>query len=73
MKDLSEKEQTLSTIERFMQYPMYFTNFYGGTDVNLLIETLKYAIYAYDVRAIYLDNLQFMLSNKAKGYDKFDL
>jgi len=30
-------------------------------------------VYAYDISVICLDNMQFMLSNQAGGYQKFDL
>jgi twinkle protein len=49
-------------IESFEQHPLYFMNFFGSTPVELLFETLEYAIYAYDITFICLDNLQFMLS-----------
>lgn len=37
-------------------------NFYGSTPLELMFETLEYAIYAYDISLICLDNMQFMLS-----------
>lgn len=33
---------------------------------------MEYAVYAYDVEHIILDNLQFMLGTTFKGYEKFD-
>ena len=33
---------------------------------------MDYAIYAYDVEHIVLDNLQFMLSGQGKGFERFD-
>ena len=37
------------------------------------MQSLDHAIYAYDIQLICIDNLQFMLSNQAEGYSKFDL
>ena len=52
-------------VEQFEQYPLYFMNFYGSTPVDLMFETLDYAIYAYDIQLICIDNMQFMLSQQA--------
>lgn len=60
-------------IEEFEQHPLYFMNFYGSTPVDLMFETLDYAIYAYDIQLICIDNMQFMLSQQAQGPNKFDL
>lgn len=49
-------------MEGFEQFPLYFMNFYGSTPIELMFETLDYAIYAYDISLICLDNMQFMLS-----------
>jgi len=49
-------------IEQFEYYPLYFMNFYGSTPVDLLFETLDYAVYTYDIQFICIDNMQFMLS-----------
>lgn len=60
-------------MEQFEQYPLYFMNFYGSTPIDLMFETLDYAIYAYDISLICLDNMQFMLSQQALGMQKFEL
>lgn len=49
-------------MEKFEQNPLYFMNFYGSTPIDLMFETLDYAIYAYDIQLICIDNMQFMLS-----------
>ncbi len=48
-------------------------NFYGSTPLNVIMETLDFAVYEHDIAMICLDNLQFMLSNQAEGVRKFDL
>ncbi|KAJ1673626.1 hypothetical protein EV182_004867, partial [Spiromyces aspiralis] len=57
---------------RFEQLPMYFLKFHGSTQPSEVIETIRHAVYAYDVKHIIIDNLQFMLSMQHKGWDKFD-
>ena len=51
-----------AVMESFEQHPLYFMNFFGSTPADLLFETLDYAIYAYDISFICIDNMQFMLS-----------
>jgi len=60
-------------LEDFQQFPLYFMNFYGSTPVDVMFETLQHAIYTYDISVVCLDNMQFMLSDQAQGYQKFDL
>lgn len=33
---------------------------------------MEFAVYAYDVEHVVLDNLNFMMSGQGRGYDKFD-
>ena len=47
--------------------------FFGSTDIDKMLDSLDYAVYAYDIAHIVIDNLQFMLSGQAIGYTKFDL
>ena len=48
-------------------------NFYGSTPVEQIFETLEGSIYAEDISVMCIDNMQFMLSDQAVGYQKFDL
>ena len=41
--------------------------------MELLFNTLDYAVYTYDIEHIILDNLQFMLSGQGRGVNKFDV
>lgn len=73
-KLVDSKEERLDLlIEQFEQNPLYFMNFYGSTPIELMFETLDYAIYAYDIQMICIDNMQFMLSQQANGVQKFEL
>jgi twinkle protein len=53
--------------------PLYFMKFFGSTDIDLLFNTLDYAVYTYDIAHIVIDNLQFMISGQARGANKFDI
>ena len=72
-RKLDTPELALKAIDDFEEHPLYFMNFYGSTPVEVMFETLNYAVYAYDISVICLDNMQFMLSNQAEGSGKFDL
>ncbi|KDO18497.1 hypothetical protein SPRG_16173 [Saprolegnia parasitica CBS 223.65] len=60
------------TADAFEQLPMYFLRFFGSTDVDEVLDAMEYAVYAYDVQHILLDNIQFMMSGQGRGYDKFE-
>jgi len=38
-----------------------------------VLDAMEHAVYTYDVEHIILDNMQFMISGQARGYDKFEL
>ncbi|PVU94147.1 hypothetical protein BB561_002767 [Smittium simulii] len=48
--------------QKFSELPMYFLKFRGSTSPLTVLETMRHAIYAYDVKHIIIDNLQFMMS-----------
>lgn len=60
-------------IEDLGDLPLYFMKFFGSTNLDLLFNTLDFAVYTYDVSHIVLDNLQFMISGQGRGVNKFDL
>jgi len=73
-KNLIEDPNSIELYSRdFESLPLYFLNFHGSTPMDQILNTLDYAIYAFDVGHIIIDNLQFMLSGQARGIDKFDL
>merc|ERR1711924_547088 len=41
--------------------------------IDPVLEAMEYAVNVHNIQHIILDNLQFMLGNQGKGYDKFDL
>ncbi|CAJ0763242.1 4171_t:CDS:2, partial [Entrophospora sp. SA101] len=38
-------------------------SFFGSTEIDTVIEAMNHATFAYDVRHIIIDNLQFMTSD----------
>lgn len=51
---------------------MHFLRFFGSTDVDEVLDAMEYAVYAYDVQHILLDNVQFMMAGQGRGFDKFE-
>ena len=78
MSDLSvlKREKIELLGDDFEQLPLYFLNFFGGTDVDEVIEAMDFAVYKYDVEHIFIDNLQFMMPRsylrKGSNFDKFE-
>ena len=59
--------------DRFEQLPLYFMKFFGSNSVESVLDAMEYAVYVYDVEHILLDNLQFMLSEQGRGFDRFEM
>jgi len=70
---LSLSEGFERAADEFEKLPMFFTRFFGSTDVDQVLDAMEYATYVYDVEHIVLDNLQFMMSGQGRGFDKFEL
>ncbi|CAH0490734.1 unnamed protein product [Peronospora farinosa] len=58
--------------DQFEALPMHFLRFFGSTDVDEVLDAMEYAVYAYDVQHILLDNVQFMMAGQGRGFDKFE-
>ncbi|KAG2237096.1 hypothetical protein INT48_004597 [Thamnidium elegans] len=74
-KDISTVPEEFDEIaDRFQELPLYFLKFFSSTAIHDVLKACHHAVYAYDVRHIILDNLQFMLSQQGRaGVDKWDL
>ena len=59
--------------EKFQNQPMFFQRFFGSTNIDKLVDVVKYTIERLDVAHIILDNLQFLMGTQARGYDKFEM
>lgn len=61
--DLEDNNKLFETwADKYESLPMYFMNFYGATKIEDIIDTMRYAVYMYDVEHVVVDNLQFMVS-----------
>ena len=67
------KEDLSLIIDEMGDLPLYFMKFFGSTNLDVLFNTLDYAVYTYDISHILLDNLQFMISGQGRGINKFDI
>jgi twinkle protein len=52
---------------------MYFLKFFGSTEFSTIIDAMHHAIYAFDVRHIIIDNLQFMTADQGRYIDRWEL
>lgn len=71
--DLTENPEKFDYFaDRFQEIPMFFQTYFGSTEVDKMLAVIEYAIYAYDIGHIVIDNLQFMLSGQARGFDRYE-
>ena len=59
--------------DRFESIPLYLQTYFGSTELDKILEIIDYAIYAYDIGHIVIDNLQFMLSGQGRGFERLEL
>lgn len=68
------EEQFSRASLRIKQLPMYFLDFFGSTDLSMVVQAMYQAVRENGVQHIILDNLQFMLSDQHSfRFDKFEL
>ena len=48
--------------EKFEALPLYFMSYYGAQDLQDVLKTIEYSVYAHDIEHVIIDNLQFMTS-----------
>lgn len=74
-KDLAQSPLEFDVwADKFEQLPLYFLKFFGSTSIKDVLLACQHAVYAYDVRHIILDNLQFMLSQQGRSsLDRWEL
>ncbi|KAI9246687.1 P-loop containing nucleoside triphosphate hydrolase protein [Phascolomyces articulosus] len=74
-KDLSKAPREFDVwADKFEQLPLYFLKFFSSTAIRDVLKACSHAVYAYDVRHIILDNLQFMLSQQGRSnLDRWEL
>ena len=72
--DLTKKTEKFDFYaDKFEQVPLYFQTFFGSTEVDKVMEMIDYAVYAYDIGHIVIDNLQFMLSGQGTGFQRYEM
>ena len=72
--DLTEHPELFNEFaDQFEDLPLYLLKFFGSSDIDQILDTIDFSVYAYDVAHIVVDNLQFMISGQAQGFQKFDL
>lgn len=59
--------------EKFENLPMFFMRYFGSNPIERVLDAMEYGNYVHDCSHVVLDNLQFMTSGQARGYDKFDV
>jgi len=60
--------------DAFEGLPLWFLTYYGSTKLDNILDAMEYAVYAYDVRHVVLDNLQFMSAGLlGRGQDVFSV
>ncbi|XP_072280086.1 twinkle mtDNA helicase isoform X2 [Pyxicephalus adspersus] len=59
--------------DKFEELPLYFMTFHGQQNIQTVIDTMKHAVYMYDMSHVIIDNLQFMMGQEQLHTDKFAL
>lgn len=70
VKEPQKFEHYASQLENL---PVYFMKFFGSSDLDKIMATIEYSIYAYDISHVVIDNLQFLLSGQGRGIERFEL
>ncbi|KAH0623801.1 hypothetical protein JD844_006929 [Phrynosoma platyrhinos] len=56
--------------DRFEDLPLYFMTFHGHQTIKAVIDTMKHAVYMYDISHVIIDNLQFMMGQEQLTVDR---
>ena len=68
------QSELASVSEKLSKLPLYFLDFFGSTDMAIILNNMVEAVKTKNVQHILLDNLQFILSEQyMHKMDKFDL
>ncbi|CAH1756131.1 14360_t:CDS:2 [Entrophospora sp. SA101] len=71
LQQFSEKDLSQHP-EEFSEWAAKFQQFFGSTEIDTVIEAMNHATFAYDVRHIIIDNLQFMTSDLCRFNDRWE-
>jgi twinkle protein len=64
--DGASREEVEAAADQFEALPIKFLRYFGPTDVEGVLEAMRYSAYAHDTAHVVLDNLQFMMSGTSK-------
>uniref|UniRef100_F7CUW8 Twinkle mtDNA helicase n=1 Tax=Monodelphis domestica TaxID=13616 RepID=F7CUW8_MONDO len=71
MGRLEEKlEEYDKWADRFEDLALYFMTFHGQQNIRTVIDTMKHAVYVYDICHVIIDNLQFMMGQEQLSSDR---
>jgi twinkle protein len=59
--------------EQMEKIPLYYLKYFGSTELDKLLNSIEYAIYAFDIGHVLIDNLQFLLSGQGRGIERFEI
>jgi twinkle protein len=75
-RELDARELLAYTGE-FVGLPFSFMDYYGSTDINRVLETMRHMVESAGVQHVVIDNLQFMMTSRelrlgTTGFEKFE-
>ncbi|XP_066478316.1 twinkle mtDNA helicase [Tiliqua scincoides] len=56
--------------DKFEDLPLYFMTFHGHQNIKTVIDTMRHAVYMYDISHVVIDNLQFMMGQEQLTVDR---
>lgn len=59
-------------IDKLAELPLWLLDFTDNADMELVFEAMEYAVKAYDVQHVILDNLQFVIGTQFRGDERYD-
>ncbi|XP_074855372.1 twinkle mtDNA helicase [Carettochelys insculpta] len=56
--------------DKFEDLPLYFMTFHGHQNIKTVVDTMRHAVYMYDISHVVIDNLQFMMGQEQLSVDR---
>ncbi|XP_077205679.1 twinkle mtDNA helicase isoform X2 [Paroedura picta] len=56
--------------DKFEDLPLYFMTFHGHQNIKTVIDTMRHAVYMYDISHVVIDTLQFMMGQEQLTVDR---
>lgn len=61
-----------ASAKELCKLPLYFLKYFGSEDISNILESMAFAVHAYKIEHIILDNLQFMINDAMSSGANFD-